>query len=1059
MVRALILAVLMIAVGEAGAATVSLKVANPSGAPLKSYPLTTGVPFPQGALSSDQQVALHDEQGREIPLQAACTSKHADGSVRWLLLDFQADIPAAGRTLTLSHGPQVKRMPAPTPLRITETPEAFGIGTGPLQVAISRTRCNGLEPLPGGKFPYWAAGHDGGAYFVADDGQVFRACLDSKPQVEIESQGPLRTVITTRGWYANTAGDRKCQFIIRYHFFAGQPHVKVMYTWLMTEDSRKLRFRDIGFSLPLRSRQAGLWMEDGSVKTGAVSADNPQSLVQYDFDRSKLNGQEAAAQTLGLVTAGGPQGVCALALRDFRQLFPKEFTVTPDRLTFHVWPAHGVTDPNRKIEDANLQYIWYAHEGEVLDFQAPEAYYSHQEGLSENEYRYLRSSANANGMGMAKTHEMWITLTPSSAVDDPAQSVMARALADPPSCLADPAAMCASGVFGAMQPYSPEQFPSYEKLISENFDAEQRMQAFTRDYGMWNFGDSHTSWDMAKRRWNEAYRTWRNTHHGAPRVPWLLYVRSGDPKYLRYAIRNTRHIMDIDYCHYSTPEFEALDYPRGKLKGALNDYKGIVHWHSGNRLTDYNSMTDYALWYYHMTGDRWGFEVAQDWAEAVKAKFTAPFGYRSGTGTMSALVDFYAETRDESYRPIIESFFNHLTTKVQNVNGTVKYSDHVLSYWPQYRDKIIPMGAFPEWENYAPWIERYWDLTHSDAAKKALVAWADAYLEGFGDMSSLWGTREYMNILAYAYLVTKDPKYLGRGVWECDKAVGSVYQGDDELLKGFMQSGQVSLGGYIIQRLPTFMKALAEYGQPVAPDPLMVATVGFQLPFERTRPTIDGKSVKIETTEVLVFDAEDVAFEVTAHTGHSYPERRYQVKLLAPDGKPVFEATEIVPKGNRDFVVKVPADGQKGLYRLLVGAEGSMGRVMDPIVVTPALPVAFPLAGKITPHAGARYFLYVPTGAREVAMTFEPINNGSVTVQATTPDTKARTVGPGAGSQTSRQLKLAPTPAQTGRTWELIMSGESSVMRLSADGQPLPQVLFPEPYPAEVCEALTAALK
>ena len=1061
MLRVLRLMSLLAAAGPCLAVTIPLQIANPGGLAMRRYPVTTGVPFPPGVLASERQVRLLDASGRELPLQAACTGRHRDGSVRWLLLDFQVDLSAGGDTLSLECGPTVQPLAIAEPLRIQETATEFAVDTGPLQVTLDRRQCDGFRAAALGPVTCIQAGHTGGAYFVSDTGQEFRACQDKQPQVAIESQGPLRTVITTRGWYANPAGERKCQFIIRYHFYAGQSYVRVAYTWLMTEDSRELRFRDIGFRLPVRNTGCGFTLEDGQVLSAPVAAGELAGLVQVDLDTYRLLSGAAvpAAQPLGLVTTAGAESACGVVVADFRQLFPKEFSVTPSSLNVHVWPAHGVPNPDRKIEDANLQYLWFAHEGEVLDFQAPEAFYSHREKLSEDEYRYVRSARNANALGLAKTHDLLVVFGKPGAGFAEACSALARGFQDPPACLAAPQWMCDSGVFGAMQPYSPAQFATYEALLSDTFDAERRMEAFTRDVGLWNFGDSHTSWHPGNRRWADAYRTWRGAHHGAPRVPWLLYVRSGDPKYLRYGVRNARHLLDEDFCHYSTPEFEALEYPRGKLKGALTDYKGILHWHSGNRLMDYNSMTDFALWYYHLTGDRWGLEVALDWGEAVKAKFTGPFGYRSGTGTMSALIDLYTETWDESYRPLIDAFFTHLTTKVQNQDGNAVYSDHVLTYWPQYKNQKIPLGAFAEWENYAPWLERYWDLTHSAAATQSLVAWADAYLQGFGDMSSLWATHEYINVLAYAYLATGDPKYLGRGVWELERIVASVNRGEDPLLRGLIMAGQVSLSGYVVQRLPAFMKALAQYGKPVAPDPLLQSSGGFALPFVRTRPTINGKPSKLETTECLILELQDAPFAVTARTTHTYPERLYQICVLAPDGKVVFQSEERVPKGSHDFEVQVPVDGQTGVYRLQVTGEGSLGRVYDPISTAPDLPLAFPLAGRMVPFDAARYFVYVPPGAKELEIVCEPVNEGSVSIQATPPDRLSRQVGTPTGGKPAVTLKLAPAAAQTGQMWELVSSGGYGSLRLAVDGQDVPQVLFPQAYSSAVYTALSAGLR
>jgi len=75
---------------------VDMEVRNPGGVAAQQWPMTTGVPFPPGALRSADEVRLLSADGGEIPAQVACTGKHEDGSVRWLLLDFQADMPKAG---------------------------------------------------------------------------------------------------------------------------------------------------------------------------------------------------------------------------------------------------------------------------------------------------------------------------------------------------------------------------------------------------------------------------------------------------------------------------------------------------------------------------------------------------------------------------------------------------------------------------------------------------------------------------------------------------------------------------------------------------------------------------------------------------------------------------------------------------------------------------------------------------------------------------------------------------------------------------------------------------
>ncbi len=1015
-------------VTSAHAAMVPIEVKNPRGVAGSGWPLTCGVPFPAGALKSPDSARLLSA-GREVPAQVTLTGRYPDRSVRWLLLDWQADVPAGGGTWQLEYGEGVRRAAVPKPLQVDDGAEAVKVDTGAARLTVSKRRGNGLDAVRVGGQEL-LQGADGGPYFVDDGGAVYRGAADTKPEVTVELAGPLRTVVTARGWYVNPAGERKCRFITRVHAYAGKPWVRVFTTWLMTEDSRALRFADIGFRVPLRVDRATYGVADGSRPAGASSY-----LLQLDSDQYRLADGQATGRgqrAPGWFAVSGPSGGCAVAVRDFWQLFPKELEATPSGAVFHMWPAHGVADPNRKVEDAMLQYLWFAHEGKVLDLQVPESYYQHAEQYSAYDYRYVRSAEHANGMGLAKTHELMLSFAAAGA--DPAGAALNADFQDSPTALPAPQWLCDSGVFGKLQPVDAKQFAVDEALMSDTFDAERRMQDATRDYGMWNFGDGHTSWDPVRRRWNDVYRTWRNTHHGAPRVPWLLYLRSGDPKYLAYGIRNARHVADIDFCHYSTPEFEALEYPKGKLKGALNDYKGLVHWHSGNRLTDYNSMTDFLLWYWHLTGDRWGLEVAQDWGEAVKQRYGKPFGHREGAGTCAALLELYQETLDQRTFEIAEDLAKYLISTQK------------------------PDGSFPQWENYAPWLERYCALTGSAEGKAALVRWADAYYNGYGDSMSTYNVGGELSTLAHAWYYTKDARYLARGRWLTDKLTASVYRADDPLLKGFMQAGQTSLGGYALQRLPVLLRALADYGQPLKPDMLIAARPGFALLFERTRPELDGQPTKLETVEAWLLETKDAAFQITVHTTHSYEQRRYLGELLAPDGGSVRKLDEQVPRGSKDFVLAVPADGQTGIYKLRLGGVGSYGAFKDPVEVEPKLPVAFPLPGRLVTRDPAGYQFWVPRGVTRLALSLRVLDQSAVAGQITSPDGDRYPFAVGPSDQAATVVEVKPDADQTNAAWTLHLGGAVCQAAFVAEGATVPQLLFAEPYPAAVCEAMAEGM-
>ena len=56
--------------------------------------VTGGVPLPEGAVRAAAGLALLDAQGRPLPCQVLPQCHWPDGSIKWVLLDFQADLAA-----------------------------------------------------------------------------------------------------------------------------------------------------------------------------------------------------------------------------------------------------------------------------------------------------------------------------------------------------------------------------------------------------------------------------------------------------------------------------------------------------------------------------------------------------------------------------------------------------------------------------------------------------------------------------------------------------------------------------------------------------------------------------------------------------------------------------------------------------------------------------------------------------------------------------------------------------------------------------------------------------
>jgi hypothetical protein len=1017
---------------SAAAGDVQVVLKNPAGIARRTWPVTFGVPLPHGNVAPAGAWVLADEAGRPLPAQIDIVNCWpADGSPRWLLVDLQADLTGAPEQAFTLRPARGAAPTAPQAIRVKAGGEELVVADGVRSFHINTNAYRILDRVvetASGAVRYAADTH-AGAYLVGGSGTRYTAWAGRPDRIAVEEDGPLRAVVKAEGWHHAADGARRGRYVVRTHFYAGQPFVRVFHTFIVTDDSDAATFRDIGVRFAVEADRAAF---GGAPGLQAVSPGQSAYLLQYDADVFVAVSNAAQPVRWGERTGGRAPGwasafaggrlAATLAVRDFWQQFPKELEVIGGQgIVFHAWPAHGLAKPDRVIEDAMLQYLWFCHEGANLSFKVPEAYWNYRGTHAEDEYRYLRGSKAANCLGLAKTHELLLAFGESAP---PADQPMLALFQEPPAGMPAPAWMCGSGVFGRLHPYDPARFPEWERGLSRAFDCEQRLQEFTRDYGMFNFGGGHTQWDVARGRWDDVYRCWRAFHHGAPRVPWLLYVRSGDPKYLRQGVRNARHLLDVGVCHYSTPEWEQKPYPAGKIAGALNDYKGIVHWHAGNRLFDYNAMTDFMLYYYHLTGDRRGLDVATEWGEAAKARYREPIPNREGAGTTDAAIDMYLETGDRRYQEIAATNVGFFLDRVQNMGGGAAPHGRVAT------TESLPRGAFPQWENYAPWLQKYWETTGDARAGERLVAWGDAYLAGNGDACSRQ-ERAYMNILAYAYFVSRDPRFLGHGKDEADRYIRSIREAPGSLYDGFPDWNQMSLGpGFMAQRIPYLMAALADYGKE-PPSALLSAPPpqGFRLLY-----TVAGEP-PASYVEARVHNPAGRPFRVSVVANAIVASLPLRLEVRAPDGSTAAE-TAVTLQGRQRFVLNVPAaTGGVCTVRCAVSPPSSYWEVAG-LTTEPALGTVFPLAGRTLNAMPCRYYFRVPSQASALTLAATGCESLYILDPAGQPISSTPFTSDHAATVT------VPVPrGMGGKAWAFQGEfGKRSSVALSADGVPVPHV-------------------
>jgi len=179
--------------------SVSLGVEETAGIRRTRYPVNARVPFPHGALAQADQVRvlIDDDDGEEIPAQFTAASRWSDGSVQWLLVDFNVSIgPEETQAYRVEYGPGVSAVGPGRGLSLAEEDGSVQVG----RVRFSKTAAPLLRSVSyrgeiiesGGSGPngFVVEGRDGTTYELGGDtGVMFEVVRGGPIYVELRYSG------------------------------------------------------------------------------------------------------------------------------------------------------------------------------------------------------------------------------------------------------------------------------------------------------------------------------------------------------------------------------------------------------------------------------------------------------------------------------------------------------------------------------------------------------------------------------------------------------------------------------------------------------------------------------------------------------------------------------------------------------------------------------------------------------------------------------------------------------------------------------------------------------
>jgi hypothetical protein len=530
---------------------------------------------------------------------------------------------------------------------------------------------------------------------------------------------------------------------------------------------------------------------------------------------------------------------------------------------------------------------------------------------------------------MAKTHEVWLDFGPATRPEAEAQE-QARRFASPPAARADAAWIAATRVFRPFLPRDEKSFPTIEEQFRARWEGETYLQDRCHDYGLLHYGDRHSQ-DYPigpNAKFQSVHRYWLVTDYRCGMEPWLLWARSGDRLYFRWAEVISRHLMDVDVVHWT---LEDVTPPR---RAGQFYPMSFAHYCSGvGSMSLHNDPIGFNQMAWFLTGYRRSLDVLlAAGRRELECDLTAGEMHRGHAVTGHNQLDVYRLTWDDRHW---SSAFNAINKGLDAMTART------------YLDPVYV------WE----WLHDIQDFTGDSRLKHAVLNIADRII---GQPRGTTNSYPAVYVFGHAYELTGDPRYIAWGKGKLEMDMSNIALSQDPERRGRVTAADNIHFTRLFRQAPGFLhylkEAEAKHG-PIA---------------RRTQPI----KFIYERGPVYLREDTDRPFRVTLHLSFAAGANvRGEARLLSPDGKlavrKAVDSEKMADLKNR-LVFEVPADGQVGTYRLDLDVPTDGGKVQGTWGVE--CPDLAKIAHELTRFTfyGGHVFFHVPKGTKAFRLYVEP---------------------------------------------------------------------------------------
>lgn len=775
----------------------------------RKVPSYIAIPVKEGELKSLDRVQIL-QNGKAVPIQKKVTSRYADGSIRYLLLRFLADLHGNKREI-LECDFHSDKKPEQLELHCERAADGFVIRNRFLTVALQ----NGTEHLfstvkAGEKFyhaeqfvgPYLKDG-DGkeyqmvfGDWNIVEEGAVYirigckgiavpkgssKDSLEDNLEEHLENKKPEESYKEEQIRLKEEA----ITFVCNLEFYAESQDIEISFR-LINSTEKLLDIAALGFVL-LSENGVG---QDFDFSLSSRNQDN-RDHNKNNEDRDHWNQDNDKTDSTGCGDQNGSfyqNGI--FEITGIKELPMIEAEIGTDTVRTCVGRSNyktkfwigrdgkavdAVIDAESLIHEANEHYAevfygtFFADRTEAdggvsaTIYQAqqnfPKAVKADQNGifimLVPEQVNHVEMES---GMSREQKFLLHFHTAEESLKEIDHQSLMYQ-MRDRPYIR--PEVFQKAGVMPDIFLEPKQQKAEVEIALIGKCDGHGR------SYGMMCWGDTPDMNYTTQGR-GKGMLVWGNNEYDFPHACAMQYARTGERRFMDYMLVAAQHWMDVDVCHYSKNPLligGQWEHTRRHVKDGV--------------MVCSHEWVEGLLDYYHFTGDERGFQTAIGIGENVLVLLETPMYQTAGesnareTGwALRTLVALYVETHEKRWLEkcewIVQQF---MVWKEEYGEWLAPYTDNTL-----VRVGFMISVAIGS-------LMRYYRIAPSEELKRLLLGAVDDLVENamlpcglfyYKELPSLkrLGTNGLLlEALTIAYELSGDATYLSYGKMTFERAI------------------------------------------------------------------------------------------------------------------------------------------------------------------------------------------------------------------------------------------------------------------------------------------------